>query len=211
MALDTNKIRLKLVRGSYLHLFVARAMNEGDKPKFSASLILDKKKHAAEIKMLERAIDQVAREKWKDKIPKTLKRCLRDGEEHEGKDGYGEGVMFISASSDKRVPVVGKDLEPITAEDDILYSGCFINVTIRLWAQDNQYGKRVNAALRAVQFAKDGDRFGEAPVDPEDEFEAIEDDEEEEEEEEEETPAQRKKRLAKEKAKRDARRGGDVL
>jgi hypothetical protein len=31
---------------------------------------------------------------------------------------------------------------------------------VELWAQDNQYGKRINASLGGVQFAKDGESFG---------------------------------------------------
>jgi hypothetical protein len=171
-------IKLKNVRLSYAHLFTARAVNEGDKPKFSASFILDKEKHAKSIKQVQAAIKTLALEAFKGKVPSTLKPCLRDGEEYEDKEGYGEDVMFIAASSDKRPPVVDRDMTPITAEDDKIYSGCYVNVTIRLWAQNNQYGKRVNAALRAVQFVRDGEPLGAAPVDAESEFEDLGDDEE---------------------------------
>jgi len=50
------------------------------------------------------------------------------------------------------------------------YAGCYVNMSIRLWAQDNQFGKRVNAQLRAVQFVKDGEAFGDKPVDPQKEL-----------------------------------------
>ena len=89
--------------------------------------------------------------------------------------------MFLNASSDKRPPVVDKDLSPITAEDDVIYAGCYVNATVRIWAQDNQFGKRVNFALRAVQFAKDGEAFGQAPVNAEEEFDDISDEEDEDE------------------------------
>lgn len=206
--IDTNKIKLSRVRGSYLHLFRAHAMDEGDKPKFSGGFILNKKKHRKEIEMLEEAIEQVAMEKWKGKIPSTMKSCLRDGDERDGKDGYGDEVMFINASSDKRPPVVDKDLSPITEEDDIVYSGCYVNVTIRLWAQDNKFGKRVNCSLRAVQFAAAGEAFGQEPIDANDEFEEVEDDDDDDDDDDDETPLQRKKRLAKEKGRKG---GGSVL
>ncbi len=45
---------------------------------------------------------------------------------------------------------------------------------IRLWYQDNHYGKRINASLRNVQFVKDGEPFGAKPVAPEEDFEALE-------------------------------------
>lgn len=174
-------IKLKNVRLSYAHLFTARAVNEGDKPKFSASFILDKEKHAKAIKQVQAAIKQLAMEAFKGKVPSTLKPCLRDGEEYEDKDGYGEDVMFIAASSDKRPPVVDRDMTPITAEDDKIYSGCYVNVTLRLWVQNNQYGKRVNAALRAVQFVRDGEALGAEPVNVDEEFEELDDEEDEDE------------------------------
>jgi len=47
-----------------------------------------------------------------------------------------------------------------------------------VWAQDNQYGKRINAKLRAVQFYKDGAPFGEGRIDVSKEFAPIPDDDE---------------------------------
>jgi hypothetical protein len=110
-------------------------------------------------------------------IPKNVKLCLRDGAEKDEIDGYGEEIKFISASCSKRPPVVGRDLTPLAEEDGILYAGCYVNVSFRLWAQDNQFGKRVNAQLRAVQFVRDGDAFGEKPVVAEEEFSALTDEE----------------------------------
>lgn len=44
---------------------------------------------------------------------------------------------------------------------DAPYSGCFINCKVRFWAQDDEeYGKRINASIEAVQFARDGEAFG---------------------------------------------------
>jgi hypothetical protein len=101
--------------------------------------------------------------------------CLHDGSEKPDTDGYGPGVMYVSASERKRFPIVDKDLTPLAEEDGKPYAGCYVNASIRLWVQDNQYGKRINAAIVAVQFAKDGDSFGAAPVNVEDEFAALED------------------------------------
>jgi hypothetical protein len=54
------------------------------------------------------------------------------------------------------------------------YGGCYVNASVRLWVQDNAFGKRVNCALAAVQFAGEGKAFGDAPVDPENEFSNLE-------------------------------------
>ena len=65
---------------------------------------------------------------------------------------------------------------PLTEDDNKLYPGCYVNVVITLWAQNNKFGKRINANLLAVQFVKDGNPFGEARVDVGSIFDDIEDD-----------------------------------
>jgi hypothetical protein len=36
---------------------------------------------------------------------------------------------------------------------------------ISLWAQDNSWGKRINATLLGAQFHSDGEAFGDAGID----------------------------------------------
>lgn len=173
---DPNVIKLTNVRLSYPQLFVAKAMEEGKDPEFSASFLLDKKQHAETIKQIEKLTERVALDEWKKKVP--LKRVpLRDGNEKDGKEGYGDEVMFVNAKNKKRPVVVDRDLTPLTAEDTKPYAGCYVNATIRLFAYDHKTGgKGVSASLRAVQFVKDGESFGAAPVNAEEEFEAVTDD-----------------------------------
>jgi hypothetical protein len=52
--------------------------------------------------------------------------------------------------------------DPAGRVDNRPYSGCYVNCIIELWAQNNAYGKRINANLLAVQFYKDGQPFGDA-------------------------------------------------
>lgn len=170
---DPNVIKLNNVRLSYPNLFTAKAMEEGKEPKFSASFILDKKQHAALIKEIEKATDRVALDAFKKKV--TLKRTpLRDGNEKADKEGYGDEVMFVNASETRRPVVVDRDMSPLTKDDPRPYAGCFVNATIRLYAYDHKTGgKGVSAALRAIQFYKDGESFGAGPVNAEDEFEPV--------------------------------------
>lgn len=169
-------VKLTTTRLSFPQLFRAKAFQKDQEPTFSACFILDKAKDAKQIAGVKEAMAAVAKEKWGDKVPKGVKLCLRAGDEpgKEDVDGYGPEVMFISASSRKKIPVVNRDLTPLGEDDGKPYAGCFVNASLRLWAQDNEYGKRINAQLRAVQFVKDGEAFGEAPVDVEEEFEAME-------------------------------------
>ena len=175
-------ITLPNVRLSYPNLFRAKAFSApqpgqpASKPKFSAVALIDKKTQAGLIKLVQDGQKSVAEEKWGvGKVPKAVKYCLRDGSEKDDTDGYGDGIMFLNASSDKPVPVVDCDLSALSEASGKPYAGCYVVMLIRLWAQDNQFGKRVNAALRVVQFAKDGEPFGEGAVNIEKELKPIDD------------------------------------
>jgi hypothetical protein len=95
--------------------------------------------------------------------------CIRDGD-NGGREEYA-GHWFMTSSTN-RVPVVmraNKD-EVFDEESNPIYAGCYVNAKVKLWAQNNtDGGKRVNAELVAIQFAKDGERIGgSAPVSRED-------------------------------------------
>jgi len=178
---DPNIILLKNVRLSYPKIFKPAPFgDEGGDPFYSANFILDKKTNADAIKAVEARIDALKKEKWKGKPPGGIKPCLRDGSERDGSDGYGDGVMFLSASSkqDRKPRVVNKAFEPLTAEDGKPYAGCYVHASVRLWAMDNKFGKRINAELRVVIFHADGEPFGAAPVDAESEFAGVDLDDE---------------------------------
>ena len=49
------------------------------------------------------------------------------------------------------------------ARDGDLYSGCYADVKLSLWAQDNQYGKRINAQCLVFQKRADGGAFAGGP------------------------------------------------
>lgn len=180
--MDTNqdplivKLTKRPVRLSYPNLFTPKAGPEGGKAAYSATFLLNKKTNAEDIAAIKAAIEAAKKAQWGTK-PVTLKgTCLRDGIEKDDTDGYGEEVMFISARNERRPGVVDKSLQPLTEADGKPYAGCYVYATIRVWAQDNKFGKRINASLRNVQFVKDGEPFGEKVVSPENDFEEIPED-----------------------------------
>lgn len=157
------KIVLKNVRAAFLKMFKAEAVNGGDKPVFGGSWLIEP--NDPQIKMIEKAMDEVAKEKWGAKAPGIMKEmksggklCLKDGDSKASYEGF-EGMMFVSSSTATRPLALNRDKSPVTEEDGVLYSGCYVNVSLELWAQDNAYGKRINAQLGGVQFVKDGDAF----------------------------------------------------
>lgn len=155
----TFEIPLREVRISYPHVFEPWSRNANEKKKYSAVFLLDKQKHKDLIKQVAQAMKALCTMEAKDKrLPPPDKLCLRDGDLSGRSEN--EGCWTLNASEDARPVVVNADRTPLTAEDDVIYPGCVVNARIRLWYQDNQYGKRVNANLLGVQFVRDGDRLG---------------------------------------------------
>ena len=162
-----SKIILKNVRLSFPALFT-KEMFEGKEGKFAATLLIDKKDTAIK-KELDTAISALVVES-KLKIPKD-NYCLKDGDEIDF-DGYKD-CWSLKASNAKRPTVIDRDKTPLTADDNKIYAGCYVNAIIDFWIQNNSYGKRVNANLYGIQFLKDGEPFGQGPVDVMNDFEDL--------------------------------------
>lgn len=167
-------VTLNNVRLSFPALWEPRkGPDANSKASYQAAFLLDKKDNAADIAAVKAAIAAITKETFKGKQPPKI--CLRDGSEKPDLEGYGDGVMFINARSDKRPHVIGRKMEAIGPDDGIVYAGCYVNATVRLWGQDNNYGKRINAQLRAIQFVKKGDAFGDGDIDVMKEFKPLDD------------------------------------
>ena len=172
------KLKLKNVRIAFPHLFVASAVNEGDAKAFSAAFIFPPD-HPAKAE-LDDACKAIAKEKWGAKweaIYKSIlagdKLAIHDGDKKAEYEGY-EGNFFLNARN-KTKPTV-RDVDGITALEEASgkpYAGCFVVAHVELYAQDNSYGKRINASLRGVQFYRDGDAFSGSPPAGDEEFEAL--------------------------------------
>lgn len=168
------KIKLSSVRLAFPALFEA----DSEFGKFGAQFIIDP--NAPCIKEIEKAIDKVAKDKWGAKSETTLKAiksgnkcCFYDGDSKADYDGFA-GNMALSATNKKRPTLVNKDRSQVTEADGVIYGGCYVNAIVEIWAQDNQYGKRINASLSGVQFVKDGEAFSGGGVASADDFDDIE-------------------------------------
>jgi len=178
----SEKIALNNVRLSFPRLFKAKSFQEGQEPRFEAAFLLDpsNKDHAKTIKLIESTAKELLTEHFGKTVPKGVKNCFGLSEDA-GKeyDGYAD-MFFITSSNRQRPVVVNRDRTPVTEEDGVIYAGCYVNANVTLWVQDNQFGKRVNANLRSVQFVKDGEAFGVEPVVADEEFEELDEDSEKE-------------------------------
>tara|TARA_R100001244_G_scaffold105389_1_gene78162 strand:+ start:1195 stop:1728 length:534 start_codon:yes stop_codon:yes gene_type:complete len=165
-----SKIKMQNVRLSFPSLY-RKAVFGGDETKFEGTFLLDKTTHADVIKKIEAGIKAINADKHKGKALASDKVCLKDGDTIDY-DGYA-GNMSIKASSTKRPMVLGADKAPLTEDDGKPYAGCYVNAIVELWGQKNQFGERVNANLLAVQFAKDGEPFGDGVTASVDDFDEI--------------------------------------
>lgn len=167
-------------RLAFPQLWKAESINDGE-PRFGAVAIIDPEDPVVD--KLRAAVKEVAKAKWADKAPAILKKlyednrvCFKEGPKtNSSGDIYTgfEDMFHLNASNPTRPLVIARDKSPLTEQDGKPYAGCHVIMSVELWAQDNKFGKRVNATLRGVQFVKDGDAFtGGAPASV-DEFEDL--------------------------------------
>ena len=175
---EDHVVMLKNVRLAFPQIFTPSQVNNEGKPAFSASFLMPP--DHPDVLTIQRAIAKVANAKWADKGPEILKAliagdkvCLHNGDAKSNSDGF-VGNLFVSARSPTRPLVIAQDRSLLAEEDGKPYSGCYVNAQIALWAQANNFGKRVNAQLRGVQFLRDGEAFGGGAVAQADEFDVVE-------------------------------------
>jgi hypothetical protein len=157
------QITIRNARLAFPNLFEAKSVNGGE-PTFGASFIIPK--DHPQVAEIEAAIVDAAKTKWGAKATDILKGlrmqdrlCLHDGDTKTQYDGF-EGQLFVSANSKTRPLCADRDKSILSAADGVLYAGCFVYATVEIWAMDHsQFGKRVNAQVKTVQFFRDGDAF----------------------------------------------------
>jgi hypothetical protein len=171
-------VRLRNVRLSFPALFKPRAFEPGKEPVHQATfLMLRQGDPEQNLEIVKQGIALIVKNGLRGVHPGADRVCIRSGKEkgERGIDGYSAEIAYLAANSKRRPVVVDRNLAPLTGEDGRPYGGCYVNASIRLWAQDGvknpKWGKRVNAQIRAVQFWAEGEPFGESSVDAADEFE----------------------------------------
>lgn len=176
----TKKIALQNVRLSFPDLFEASEY-EG-KFNFGATFLVEP--GSATDKAITVAVQEVAKEEWKEKGAAIVKAAQAGGNQKicywsgdlKTYDGY-QGMMALTAKrgQDKGRPLVlDRDKTPLALGDGKPYAGCYVNASVELWAQDNKYGKTIRCTLLGVQFAKDGDSFSAGSAASEDDFGVVE-------------------------------------
>ena len=166
-----SKIKMQAVRICWPNLFSTALFGGEDTGKYDSTFILDKKDHAETIKEIEQAIALITKEKWKGKSLSEDRICLKDGDDTD-REEY-QNAYTIKAATKQKPLVIDRDKRPLSEDDNVIYAGCYVNAIVTLWAQNNQFGKRINASLEGVQFVRDGEPLGGGGVDV-DEFDVFE-------------------------------------
>ena len=186
-------ITLKNVRASFLTLgepeyFGGKKEKSTDKARWSATGLVPY--DDPQVKTIDAMIEEVAKARWEKKYKIILENILSDPKasfkvdgRRKDYDGYaGHWALTAHRNEEKGRPLVfDTDKSPIYKPDNTLYegkggriySGCYINLQIELWAQDNANGKAIRATLLGVQRNRDGDAFSGGSAPNADAFEEI--------------------------------------
>lgn len=174
-----DSIMVKEVRLSYPHL--RKPYSPGGK--YTACGLMPKTpEYRAARKLIHEEIQRVVREQLATKgnpspeIPDANK-FLRDGDLHKDKPEY-LGHWTINAGEKDPPFLRGRGRDPVTGGAKVIsdeeasrvfYPGCWVNMLIKPWFQDHSTGgKKVNANLIAVQFARDDTPFGTGRINADD-------------------------------------------
>ena len=157
-------IKILNVRASYPHLDRPYAGDDGGEPKFSIVGLADKGTHQEVKEACIEVIEDLKKANKNAKVSKD-KLFIKNGDDSD-KEEY-EGMWTISARETKRPKVRdgNGDLLEVDEIADVIYPGCYVDIIIRPWFQDNSFGRRCNANLLSVKFRADGEQFGEGRID----------------------------------------------
>lgn len=173
------KLKLKNVRLAFPALFVPRKSKDKEDASYEAKLLISPSD--PQVGEIEAAILQAAKDKWGDakgaaeyvRLKAADRTCLHNGDAKSDTEGFA-GMLFVSSRNRARPLVLDQNRQPLTQQDGRPYSGCYVNVVLDVWAQDNaEFGKRINATVTGVQFARDGEAFAGGTVATEDDFDTV--------------------------------------
>jgi hypothetical protein len=169
----SKKIVLRNVRLSFEHVFKPASFDDGQDPKYSADLIVPK--NHPDLPALKRALFEAGQETFPNDFtkagawPRGFSCSLKDADVEtdnsgtvlaEKYDSY-KNSYILKANSNKRPVVINRAKAAVTEEDGLIYSGCWVNVSLGIAGYT--YGKMtkgVKAYLNGVQFVKDDEPFG---------------------------------------------------
>lgn len=189
MANEKNPARITVQgRAAFLRIDKPEKFQGTGEPRFSASIIIDPASPSHQ--KVKDAMLAAAAKQWGESkaeaavkaLTKGLKTAYIDGDTKPDVMGF-EGNWVIQAHAKANTPpalvktVGGKNVRLDRETQTDIYSGCYVNAIVELWAQDNQWGKRINAQLAGLQFVRNGEPFSGGRPAAADDFDTVEGDE----------------------------------
>jgi hypothetical protein len=168
-----NIITTPTGKASYLYV-LNPIQNQKGQLKYSTDILWPKN---TDLSSFKKSLEEVAKNYWGAKIPKTIFDCIKDGDgvRPKSKEPYSpeyKGHYFVTLRNSLKPGVVDQLMQPITSETEI-YSGCYIRASVFLKPYDFDGNRGIALYLQNVQKVKDGDRFGGTVGDPEAVFDVI--------------------------------------
>jgi len=156
-----NKVILENVRLSFNALFEPEDFDGDENFSYNAKVIIEKDSEAD--RKITAAFAQAAEEAFgKAKFQGILDKIKGDKAQfayHE----HDEGQMVLSTKRKAKAGppvIVDRERTRLTADDNKIYAGCYVNIVVRPWAMQGKGKNWVRAALEGVQFVADGEAFG---------------------------------------------------
>lgn len=166
------KVVLKNVRLLWPVLFTPENSKKYDKPgdpkKYKATFWIEKT-DKANVDAINSTIKKEVENKFEEKAAGFLRSVkgdkqkffLRDGDTDINSEGEPRNPGFYTFTAYRKeteepMKLVHKDKTRVTKENSPFYSGCYVNVSLDIWANDG--GVRVK--LLGVQFFNDGPQVG---------------------------------------------------
>lgn len=163
---DGTKVITGEVRLSYAHLFEPQAVNPGDDPKYSVSLLIPKT-DVNTIQLMNAAVEEAKQNgiasTFGGNLPPNLKLPLRDGDVERPDDPIYAGHYFVGANSKTRPGLVkpsgaGQVVEITDSQE--LYSGCYAQVSVNFYAFNTRGNRGIACGLNNVLKTRDGESLG---------------------------------------------------
>ena len=156
-ATKTETKRTPRGRVSFPSVFEPSSYQDGPL-KYSVTLLFDK---ATDLSEMKREAYRVEKAKWPSLPDAAIKaRALapfRDGDK-KAVEGYA-GNVHVRFSSKSAPAVVDQAKQPIAADSDRFYAGCWAHLSYGAFAYDLDVAKGVSFGLRNIQKLDDGPRL----------------------------------------------------
>lgn len=167
----TNKVRL-----SYANVLKPKAMQPGQKEKYSCTILIpktDKETLDAIDKAITAAFQEDGGTKLKGIKRENVKTTLRDGDEKADTNPEYEGHMFMNVSSIQAPGILDKAKRKVTDlpnPEEEVYSGVYALASINFFAYNNNGNRGISAGLNNLLIVEKGERLA-GRADAESDFE----------------------------------------